>query len=570
MKYTVALLPSGPIQATMSWRPLCPSTSADSKLPTLLYSAAFGSDSYTVHLTDLTQIWSETLSRRDIFQRSKDENTSIDPRDGDQLRVLLDKIRIGIEGGDSSALILIVNDDDGIPSITLSITVALPGGLHPLGWPVHLTPAPQSLLTEQFIIPLLEAQQARIREISSLTDIIREKDHVIQKLVDKLEAQGTQLGQIFPQAAGKSSRKSDRKVIEEKIRGLKAFDIEVSRQGAKTDETLDIERLASEVFRNDGHPHINVKSTFHILKYPENWWENIKGDTFGIHSSKSILSGQSKVGRDNKSATQVAMEEESFYDDNDDFQVQATPPHLALPKQKSGKQHSVDDSTDHDDGLDAPSQRSKVPDSLPPSQLPQRSPVKVTKKLGVVGGKRDPSKLVLEDDDETTDGSTPSPIRRSPSREEGHKSPIPELSLSKPKRTLGTIGAKKTPAEPEKTLLVKEQVKPSRGRLGQIGGKKKEDKPTTSLPEIDSVVSHPKLTTDTTKIGALEGPKSGFGVEENGKASEGHRGRAVKQEPENKPPPRETSEERANKKREKLKMELEEKAKAPAKKKRKF
>ncbi|KIM97877.1 hypothetical protein OIDMADRAFT_31796 [Oidiodendron maius Zn] len=554
----------------MSWRPLCSSSSADSKLPTLLYSAAFGSDSYTVHLTDLTQIWSERLSRRDIFQRSKDENTSIDPGDGDQLRVLLDKIRIGIEGGDSSTLILIVNDDDGIPSITLSITVALPGGLHPLGWPVHLAPAPQSLLTEHFIIPLLEAQQARIREISSLTDIIREKDHVVQKLVDKLESQGTQLGQVFPQAAGKSSRKSDRKVIEEKIRGLKVFDIEAFRQGAKTDEPLDFERLASEVFRNDGHPHINVKSTFHILKDPENWWENIKGDSFGIHSSKYNLSGQSKVGRDNKSARQVAMEEESFYDDNEDFQVQATPPHLALPKQKSGKQHSVDDSTDDDDGLDAPSQPSKVPDSLPPSQLPQRSPVKVTKKLGVVGGKRDPSKLVLEDDDETTDGSTPSPIRRSPSREEGHKPPIPELSLSKPKRTLGTIGGKKAPAEPEKTLLVKEQVKPSRGRLGQIGGKKKEDKATTSLPEIDSVVSHPKLTTDTTKIGALEGPKSKFGVEEKGKASEGHRGRAVKQEPENMPPPRETSEERANKKREKLKMELEEKAKAPAKKKRKF
>ena len=555
----------------MSWRPLRPSSRADSKLPTLFLSAAFRSDSYTIHLTDLTHIWSETLSCRDIFQRSKDENTSIDPRDGDQLRVLLDKIRLGIEGGGSSTLVLIVNDDARRPGITLNIMVDLPGGLQPLEWPVHLSLASQSLLTEQLVIPLLEAQQTRMREMSSLTAILQEKDHVIQKLVDKVESQGTHLGQIFPQAAGKSSRKTDRTVAEEKVKGLKMFDMQTWRQGLKNGESLDIEQLTGEVFRNDGPSDINIKSPSHILKSPEGWWESIKGDTFRIHSSKGILPGHSKTGKDHKSTTQALKDEESFCD-NDDFQVQATPPHLGSTEQKSGAQKHVDDSTDDgDDDLDAPSQRSKVPDSLPPSQLPQRSPVKVPMKFGVVGGKREPPKPIPEDDDETTDGSTPSPIRRSHSREEGNKSPMPEPSPAKTKRTLGTIGGKKTPTEPEEAPPIKEQVKPSRGRLGQIGGKKKEATPAPLQPEVESAASPPKLATGKRKkLGTLEGPKSNAGVEKNDKATEDPRGRSVKQEPEKKPPPRETSEERANKKREQLKMELEKKAKAPVKKKRKF
>jgi len=73
----------------MAWKPLHLSASAGAHLPALLISEAFTAASYTVHLTDLTYIWSECLDRRDIIRRSRAEDTSIDPSDNEQLQILL-------------------------------------------------------------------------------------------------------------------------------------------------------------------------------------------------------------------------------------------------------------------------------------------------------------------------------------------------------------------------------------------------------------------------------------------------------------------------------------------------
>lgn len=555
----------------MSWRPFNPNRQTDSELPTLLISADFRSDSYTIHLTDLTHIWSESLQRGDIFRRSKKENTSIDPRDGDQLRVLLDKIKVGIEGGKGTQKMLIVNDDTGKPSITLNITVDLPRGLSPLEWPVHLTSAPQSLLTEQLMIPLLGAQQMRMREMASLTDILRDKDQVIQKLIDRLESQGTQLGQVFPHAAGMSGRKIDRKMAEEKVKGLKLFSMQGWRQGLKREESRNIEQLVDQVFGRYEVSDLNFQSSSYHLKSEENWWEGIKGQTFEIYSTMTSTELPKTKVHDNAKSTPKDKEN---VQDNDDFQIQETPPHLASAKQKLGQSQSIEDSNEEeeDDDLDAPSQRTKIPDNLPTPQLPVKSPVTVPKKLGVIGGTREPPP-VPQDDDETTEGSTPSPVQRSHSREGHTTAPVTAPSPVKPKRTLGTIGGKKTTPEPEQAPPVKEQLKPSRGRLGQVGGKKKDATAVPAEREEETTISPPKSgPEEKKKLGSLGGPKSKSksGGEGNEAVAETARGRAVKQEEEKEPPRRETSEERANKKREQLKMELEEKAKAPVKKKRKF
>lgn len=552
----------------MSWKPLNPNRATDSELPVLLVSAVFRSDSYTIHLTDLTHIWSESLDRRAIFQRSKDENTSIDPRDGDQLRVLLDKIRLGIEGGGGSTTVLTVSNDTGKPCLTLNVTVDLPGGLSPLEWPIHLDSASQSLLTEQLTIPLLEAQQMRMQERTSLGDLLREKDQVIQKLIDKLESQGTQLGQVFPQAAGKPGRKFDRKSAEEKVKGLKQFDMQVWRGRLEKVKFQDIGQLVGQVFQ-DGTTEVNIKESSNIWNRPENWWDTIKGKTVSISSGKSTSAELSKTVNGDNAVKSTPKEEDSIRDD-DDFQVQSTPPHLASPKEKLAAQQPTEDSTDDDDDLDAPSQRSKIPDSLPPSQPPAKSPVKMPKKLGLIGGRKEPPKPIPEDDDETTEGSTPSPPRRAHSREQCTASPVAAPSPAKPKRTLGRLGGKKATPEPEEPPPAKEEPKPSRGRLGQVGGKKKEVTPVPPEQETDTLVSPTKPVEEKKKLGSLGGRKSKRGEEETAVVPEEPRGRAVKQEEQKEPPHRETSEERANKKREQLKMELEEKAKAPVKKKRKF
>lgn len=394
----------------MSWRPLNTNKAISSKLPVLLISSIFRSDSYTIQLTDLTHIWSESLDKRAILGRSKDENTSIDPRDGNQLRVLMDKIKLGLDGGENSTRKLYFHEDGGNRDLDLDITVALPGGLSPLEWPVHLTLASQSLLTEQLTIPLLEAQHVRMREITSLAAILREKDQVIQKLVDNLESQGIQLGQVFPQAASKTGRKVDRQTAEEKVKGLKQFDIPAWKGAQQKVEPQSLGQLTSQIFGQEQPDYLNITHSSLTLEGQEAWWEDFQGRTIDISAAnQSAASGPSKSAKGKSTVTSKAKEEESTQE-GDDFQVQATPPHLASSKEKNHPRPPIDDSTDDDDDLDAPSQKSKHPETQPQPKTPTKSPVKEPKKLGLIGGRKESPKPILEDDDATTEGSTPSRV----------------------------------------------------------------------------------------------------------------------------------------------------------------
>jgi hypothetical protein len=116
----------------MSWKPLQLSAYAGTHLPPLFILATFALDSYSIHLTDLTHIWSESLTKRAIIRRSREENTSIDPSDGDQFRIFVDKIKLGLGGAKDTTLALTISADADRPSLILNITTNLPGGLAPL------------------------------------------------------------------------------------------------------------------------------------------------------------------------------------------------------------------------------------------------------------------------------------------------------------------------------------------------------------------------------------------------------------------------------------------------------
>src|SRR3569833_120680 len=75
---------------TRSWHRL-PGTHPE--VPDLLVSAAFSESAYTVHVTDMSNIWSESLDRRAICLRALHEETKIDPTNGDdQMGVFLGKV----------------------------------------------------------------------------------------------------------------------------------------------------------------------------------------------------------------------------------------------------------------------------------------------------------------------------------------------------------------------------------------------------------------------------------------------------------------------------------------------
>ena len=269
-------------------------------------------------------------------------------------------------------------------------------------------------------------------------------------------------------------------------------------------------------------------------------------------------------------------------------QRQATPPHLKKSRSPISTKHleSVklvvhkkqtlmdDDETTEDDDLDVPppelakeiagaEQSPKDYLDLPEMQQKEKSPstgnlgTAKPKRLGVIGGSKakrptnslnspvqlPPHPSVNEDitDEETANEKSASP------------SPMPKISNT-------------SPDIPQATRKTK---------LGIIGGKKR------NMPEAKTDTSNISMSTGAHVDGMImRSPqtisKGSAPVQEQAPVKEAGasryepRGRDLVETKRTTPPPRESSRERADRKREELKRELEVKAQAPAKKKRRF
>jgi hypothetical protein len=215
-----------------------------------------------------------------------------------------------------------------------------------------------------------------------------------------------------------------------------------------------------------------------------------------------------------------------------------------------------------------------------------------------------------------TQTQTPLPTSRARQEEEQneprHLPPLRKTSPQSSKKRLGKIGGAKAAPKPQESRTPPERKSPSgdlpvsierspsktlaspapkrAGRLGTIGGKKKEKTPTpTPEPEFQptrevslSPIPSPKPKSRLGVIGGKPHPKR----KEKEQDAETKLSRrtaipepsttevlAPKTKPQSEsvePTPEATEEEKANRKRDELKRQLDAKAKAPAKKKRKF
>ena len=549
----------------MFWKPFHISGSAKARLPPVLISASFRSDSYSIYLTDLAHIWGESLTRQDIIRRSRKESTSIDPSDGDQLQILLDKIKSGLFGEENTTSKLAFKTQEGRSGFRLELEINLPGGLPPLKWSIHLAAEANTSLTNHLIIPLIEAQHQRAQEIDNLEEIMRQKDHIIQKLLDKLDEQGIQLGQIFPQLATKG-RKVDRGNAQDKVKALAKFNFDTWRNDIATDISRDTTHLLDSVFSARAQTLSGNNNNVATVSNIGGWWEDLKGETL-------FLSGGESGFKDFSSTTQAkdlsksTPKAEHSVQDEDDFQVQNTPPHVILPPLDRVASKLIDGDIANDED-DVNSQRPKIPDRVSSSPPAVVSPPK--KKLGELSRKRQAPKTISDDEDE--DKFEP-PISATPTPEK-ESSPGMERVVPKNKGRLGRLGGKKAPSPPPRDPTPPppaEPEKPKKSKLGKLGGKKKEIA-TAPASETASPELTPKNDTPAKKKIGIIGSRGGSPTKNLSVPSENTptRGRSTKSDKELTPTPRETSEERADRRRLELKRELEAKAMAPVKKKRKF
>lgn len=266
------------LSADAQWYPLVVTTILPPRSPPLLVQRSFTNATYSIYLTDLTHIWGETLSRRDIVQRALNEDTSIDPsEDASQLRILLEKLKEGLSLSDDECRdrYNIKVHLDAVPAkppksaistgtvIQLKITYQLPEPLLPLVWMFKLQPLPQTQLTNMLLLPLLSLTSLHSAQVNTLIPIIKDKDMVIEKMKDALSEFRIPLVNVM---AGVAARK----------RGLEKFHdgnwrSQIMESQARSSPRP--ERLVKSVFGSvDGDRHGSVRSS-NCRKFNQEWQE---------------------------------------------------------------------------------------------------------------------------------------------------------------------------------------------------------------------------------------------------------------------------------------------------------
>ncbi|KAG8533665.1 uncharacterized protein KY384_001406 [Bacidia gigantensis] len=496
----------------------------------LLIQHDFGPTSYAIWLTDLTYIWTESLDRRRIIQNAFSLDTSIDPsEDHSQMRSLLSCVQKALDQDAGTDLQIVF--EDGGNCIALRLTVPLPASLPALQWNVNLQKCPQAEVTRKLVVPLLVDRTQAMSERRSLIQQIKDKDNIISKLVSQMQADGCDLSKAFPGAlTTKSSTKANvRQLASKSVKGFAQFE-EKSWQthvSQNSDTGSNLQGLVSNIspLRSFGG-----LESFNRAGEPA-------ATRAGEHPPHMLNALQ------NASSSNVTTEDNRLLDEGE-FQRQVTPPPISRQlteplnsskqPQDSHQERTLDeDSTtdDEDDDL-APSTREVPTSAVSPTKKPQH-PVQ--------------SSVPNFDQSSTNEsGSAPSSplLQRS-------LSPHPEAALS----VRGGLGVDTTSPKPK-------------SKLGKIGGKKKAETANQSQPSQDALAMRSKCTESPSEI--LEKHRHGVGSDIRSSPRKADSRGRQSVPPRQSPTPRENSQERADRNRERLKRELDTKSHAATKKKRKF
>lgn len=192
-------------------------------VPKLLFKYAASSSGYQITLTDLTNIWQENLSTVEISHRAEQDECSISPGDDqNQLRILTSKIEEGLCHTNDARVDLC---ESPLDDINLCISATLPHPLPTFRWRSCLAKESQLEVTNELLTPLLSFALQQQHQIAFLTAQLRDKDHVIDRILQKTESSNTDLGAVFPGMSGirKSQKIPQREQFAKHVKGLAPF-----------------------------------------------------------------------------------------------------------------------------------------------------------------------------------------------------------------------------------------------------------------------------------------------------------------------------------------------------------
>lgn len=520
--------------------------------PPLLFQYTWTRQGYALCVTDLTSIWTEKLSHKEILTRAEENSTTIDPsEDQEQFDVLLAKIAEALRGDGGSATLNSGSQDD---SLELSTSSKLPAPLRPLKWTIYLSKESSSSLTDHLLLPLLKDEAGWESRQRVLLDQLKQKDWALGKLLDKFESLGVDLGTVFPGAAGMRTTKkgSTRSDAGKFIKGLASFDESAwLRESGSSSENSG---LAANILHELGGSRGDVAK----LRAPQDkWWDGLpkRPETASSQSDKNITTPKEDSTSQNepiKASQQdrdldLDQDGNSTASDDDEFQRQETPPRIKAQRERLAASAAPSNPKEHQ--------------NQPSNQVPDMHPGEATASDSEPEADTAPRKR------------TPTPTKASPPKPETKESP---KKPTKARGRLGAIGGKKkteekepsptppSPSPPPAPSPVPTR-KPKGGKLGMIGGKAKNKAPeASSMPAATATSERKQERSDEppdldnpAEVVADPGPK-----EEKPQIS------ASRDKESADPVPEETEEQRTARKREELKRQLEEKSKAPKKKRR--
>ncbi|CAG8203211.1 unnamed protein product [Penicillium nalgiovense] len=474
--------------------------------PPLLFQYTWSRQRYEIHITDLTYIWSERLPQKAITKRAEEDATTIDPgEDPEQLDVLLEKIGEALQKGNESAILSSGTQTD---SLEITITAKLPSPLKPLKWSLQLLKEPLASLTTNLLIPLLREEAEWESRQRLLLNQIKQKDYVLGKLFDKMEALSVDLGSVFPSAAGsRTSRKAiTRSEAAKFVKGIAPFEEQIwlAETGVSDGAGLATNLLQEISESGDSHD----LDTF--TRSRGEWWYQLPRRSDIRAREASSIEEELSHDEDRKAPIETKHidegEDSTASSGADEFQRQETPPRLkpqhdtgkiSPPKQIPRKKSPVppvlpseeDEATASDSDSDlepAPRQRlripsvSRSPEPAPPQTKAREVPKAAKGGLGKIGGK------TKKETERPSPSPSPAPSPPTPVQKEAPKAP------KAPKGGLGKVGGKSktdterrpspSPSPPSPPTQVREAPKRPKGGLGIIGGKKRQAKEPSPSP----------------------------------------------------------------------------------------
>ena len=319
----------------------------------------------------------------------------------------------------------------GADGLVAAVTCELPKELSstPLTWRMYLRKQDASATARELVLPLVESQRAQAQGVDALVEVIRQKDALVSRMLDKLEATGTALEHVF---TGLGTRKRvSREQVEARVRGLAPFDRaawEASRGGPGSE---DVDALVRDVF-GGGVGYTPGAETSRYADGLDGWWRDMGSVSSGPRDADDA---DSTVGK------RTALPSSGY--------SQAKSP----PRSPAKSRAPPGDATASETGSE--------------DEAPRQAP---TRRLGAIGGAKPRPKAASprpDDDDETASESGEDPTKSPPTKEPPKKPQLLPHREQPPRSPAGSATASEDdeapPAHPS-------PAKRGRGGLGKIGG----------------------------------------------------------------------------------------------------